>query len=88
MPGKGKGKKKEKKEKKEKEDAGEKKKGKKAGGGGRGKKGKSKGRCNVDMLTEAAMDNVYYACHNVQELLAARGFHPPDFNKKKKKGKR
>lgn len=87
MPGKGKGKKKEKKEKKEKEDAGEKKKGKKAGGG-RGKKGKSKGRCNVDMLTEAAMDNVYYACHNVQELLAARGFHPPDFNKKKKKGKR
>ncbi|CAG9135976.1 unnamed protein product [Plutella xylostella] len=86
MAGKGKGKKKEKKEK----DDGDKKKGKKGGGGGGGgkKKGKSKGRCNVDMLTEAAMDNVYYACHNVQELLQARGFHPPDFNKKKKKGKR
>ncbi|XP_028168216.1 small lysine-rich protein 1 [Ostrinia furnacalis] len=80
MPGKGKGKKKEKKE-----EGGDEKKAKK---GGRGKKGKSKGRCNVDMLTEAAMDNVYYACHNVQELLAARGFHPPDFTKKKKKGKR
>ncbi|OWR50750.1 hypothetical protein KGM_210701 [Danaus plexippus plexippus] len=40
------------------------------------------------MLTDSAMDNVYYACHNVQELLQARGFHPPDFNKKKKKGKR
>ncbi|KAL0832267.1 hypothetical protein ABMA28_001714 [Loxostege sticticalis] len=80
MAGKGKGKKKEKKE-----DGGDEKKTKK---GGRGKKGKSKGRCNVDMLTEAAMDNVYYACHNVQELLAARGFHPPDFTKKKKKGKR
>ncbi|VVC93650.1 unnamed protein product [Leptidea sinapis] len=79
MAGKGKGKKKEK-------DEGEKKKGKK--GGPRIKKGKSKGRCNVDMLTDAAMDNVYYACHNVQELLQARGFHPPDFNKKKKKGKR
>ncbi|KAF9791651.1 hypothetical protein SFRURICE_020050 [Spodoptera frugiperda] len=49
------------------------------------KKGKNKGKCNVDMLTEAAMNNVYYACHNVQELLQARGFHPPDFVKKKKK---
>ncbi|KAJ8724297.1 hypothetical protein PYW08_015771 [Mythimna loreyi] len=49
------------------------------------KKGKNKGKCNVDMLTDAAMDNVYYGCHNVQELLAARGFHPPDFVKKKKK---
>lgn len=86
MAGKGKGKK---KEKKEKAEGGEdKKKGKKGGGGGRGKKGKSKGRCNVDMLTDAAMNNVYYACHNVQELLQARGFHPPDFNKKKKKGKK
>lgn len=88
MAGKSKGKKKEKKEKKEKDEGGgDKKKGKKSGGG-RGKKGKSKGRCTIDMLTEAAMDNVYYACHNVQELLAARGFHPPDFSKKKKKGKR
>ncbi|XP_041968585.1 small lysine-rich protein 1 [Aricia agestis] len=83
MAGKGKGKKKDKKEKKEKED-GDKKKAKK----GKAKKGKSKSRCNIDMLTEAAMDNVYYACHNVQELLQARGFHPPDYNKKKKKGKR
>ncbi|KAI8420716.1 hypothetical protein MSG28_007945 [Choristoneura fumiferana] len=82
MAGKGKGKK---KEKKEKEEGGDNKKAKK--GGGRGKKGKSKG-CHVDMLTDAAMDNVYYACHNVQELLQARGFHPPDFNKKKKKGKK
>lgn len=82
MPGKGKGKKKEKKEKAEGGE--EKKKGKKGGS----KKGKSKGRCNVDMLTDAAMDNVYYACHNVQELLQARGYYPPDFNKKKKKGKR
>ncbi|XP_063627657.1 small lysine-rich protein 1 [Cydia splendana] len=85
MAGKGKGKKKEKKEKKEKEE-GDSKKAKK--GGGRGKKGKSKGKCNMDMLTDAAMDNVYYGCHNVQELLQARGFHPPDFNKKKKKGKK
>ncbi|CAK1579594.1 unnamed protein product [Parnassius mnemosyne] len=83
MAGKGKGKK---KEKKSKEDGGEKRKAKK--GGGRPKKGKSKGRCNIDMLTDAAMDNVYYACHNVQELLQARGFFSPDFTKKKKKGKR
>lgn len=83
MTGKGKAKK---KEKKEKEDGGDKKKGRK--GAVRVKKGKAKGRCNVDMLTDAAMDNVYYACHNVQELLQARGFHPPDYSKKKKKGKR
>ncbi|XP_075976367.1 small lysine-rich protein 1 [Anticarsia gemmatalis] len=80
----GKGKKKDKKEEEEEGDD-EEKKGKKGGGK---KKGKSKGKCNVDMLTDAAMDNVYYACHNVQELLQARGFHPPDFAKKKKKGKR
>lgn len=83
MAGKGKGKK---KEKKDKEGGEDKKKAKK--GAARVKKGKSKGRCQVDMLTEAAMDNVYYACHNVQELLQARGFHPPDAVKKKKKGKR
>lgn len=75
MAGKGKGK------KKEKEEGGDKKKAKK------GRKGKSKG-CNVDMLTDTAMDNVYYACHNVQELLQARGYYPLDYNKKKKKGKR
>lgn len=72
---------------KKKEEGGEAKGGKAKKGGG-GKKGKSKGRCNVDMLTDSAMENVYYACHNVQELLASRGFHPPDFNKKKKKGKK
>ncbi|XP_026731798.1 small lysine-rich protein 1 [Trichoplusia ni] len=70
-----------KKEKKEEEDDADSKKEEKKSK----KKGKSKGKCNVDMLTDAAMDNVYYACHNVQELLQARGFNHPDFAKKKKK---
>ncbi|CAB3222300.1 unnamed protein product [Arctia plantaginis] len=83
MAGKGKGKKKDSKGVEGGEGNDEGKKEKKAK-----KKGKSKGKCNVDMLTEAAMNNVYYACHNVQELLQARGFHPPDYAKKKKKGKR
>lgn len=55
-------------------------------GEAKGKKGKGKGNSG-DMLSEAAMDNVYYGCHNVQELLEARGYCHPDFVKKKKKGK-
>lgn len=87
MPGgKAKGKKKDKPAAAEEEEGGEESKGKKTGG--KGKKGKSKGKCNMDILADAAMDNVYYGCHNVQELLQARGFHPPDYSKKKKKGKR
>lgn len=49
----------------------------------KGKKGKKSGE--VDFLCEAAMDNVYYVCHNVQELLASRGYFPPGYDKKKKK---
>ena len=52
------------------------------------KSGKSKNRCNVDIFTEAAMDNAYYVCHNVQDLLKIRGFPWPDAQKKKKKGKK
>ncbi|CAB3236005.1 unnamed protein product [Arctia plantaginis] len=48
------------------------------------KKGKAKGSSDEDMLSEAATQNFYYGCHNVQELLQARGYCPPDFEKKKK----
>lgn len=68
---------------------GEKKKskGRKTGGGGR--KGRSKSaRCTVDIFTEAAMENAYSTCHNVQDLLRWRGFPWPDAQKKKKKGKK
>lgn len=49
--------------------------------------GKSKSRCNVDIFNEHAMENAYYTCHNVQDLLKCRGFPWPDAQKKKKKGK-
>ncbi|KOB72872.1 Uncharacterized protein OBRU01_11689 [Operophtera brumata] len=52
------------------------------------KKGKGKKAGEVDFLCEAAMDNVYYVCHNVQELLASRGYLPPGYVMKKKKGKK
>ncbi|CAH0386866.1 unnamed protein product [Bemisia tabaci] len=50
--------------------------------------GKSKARCNVDIFNEHAMENAYYTCHNVQDLLKCRGFPWPDLQKKKKKGKK
>ncbi|CAG9818406.1 unnamed protein product [Phaedon cochleariae] len=50
-----------------------------------GRRGKSKGaRCNVDIFTEAAMENAYTTCHNIQDLLKWRGFPWPDAQKKKK----
>ncbi|KAL1491462.1 hypothetical protein ABEB36_012059 [Hypothenemus hampei] len=56
---------------------------------GGGKKSRSKSaRCNVDIFTEAAMENAYSTCHNVQDLLKWRGFPWPDALKKKKKGKK
>lgn len=59
---------------------------KKAGGGGGGRS--KSARCNVDIFTEAAMENAYTTCHNVQDLLKWRGFPWPDAQKKKKKGKK
>ncbi|KAF7268836.1 hypothetical protein GWI33_018180 [Rhynchophorus ferrugineus] len=56
---------------------------------GGGKKSRSKSsRCNMDIFTEAAMENAYTTCHNVQDLLRWRGFPWPDAQKKKKKGKK
>ncbi|XP_061394413.1 small lysine-rich protein 1 [Musca vetustissima] len=54
-----------------------------------GKK-KSSGSKSIgcDIFNDAAMDNAYYVCHNVQDVLKSRGFAWPDGQKKKKKGKR
>lgn len=57
------------------------------GGASKGKKGK--GKVGGDMLSEASLNNVYYGCHNVQELLEAKGYTHPEFVKKGKgKGKK
>ena len=34
----------------------------------------AKGKATVDILDEAAMENAYNICHNVQDLLHFRGF--------------
>ncbi|KAI5741351.1 hypothetical protein M8J76_012760 [Diaphorina citri] len=69
---------------------GEKKKGKKQAQKAVRKTGESKGktRSNVDIFNEHAMENAYFTCHNVQDLLKCRGFPWPDLQKKKKKGKK
>ncbi|XP_025404926.1 small lysine-rich protein 1 [Sipha flava] len=48
------------------------------------KEGK-KSRNLVDVFNECAMDNAYYTCHNIQDLLKCRGFPWPQLQKKKKK---
>ncbi|TDG48376.1 hypothetical protein AWZ03_005121 [Drosophila navojoa] len=54
--------------------------------------GKKKGgvgkSIGCDIFNDAAMENAYYVCHNVQDVLKTRGFPWPDGQKKKKKGKR
>ncbi|KAH8273148.1 hypothetical protein KR018_006422 [Drosophila ironensis] len=64
---------------------GEEKKKKEGGGKKKGGVGKSIG---CDIFNDAAMENAYYVCHNVQDVLKSRGFAWPDGQKKKKKGKR
>ncbi|XP_014262517.1 small lysine-rich protein 1 [Cimex lectularius] len=55
--------------------------------GGR-KEGRSKSRCQVDIFNEHAVENAYYTCHNVMDVLKIRGFPWPEAAKKKKKGKK
>ncbi|XP_037947739.1 small lysine-rich protein 1-like [Teleopsis dalmanni] len=56
--------------------------------GGKKKTGGGSKSVGCDILNDAAMENAYYVCHNVQDVLKARGFAWPDGQKKKKKGKR
>ncbi|KAG8228171.1 hypothetical protein J437_LFUL014406 [Ladona fulva] len=60
---------------------------KKTSGKSKRSEGKSKSRYAVDIFSEAAVENAYYICHNVQDALMYRGFQWPSVQKKKKKGK-
>ncbi|KAK9884443.1 hypothetical protein WA026_007289 [Henosepilachna vigintioctopunctata] len=81
MAGKGKKKKENGNDKKEKKKSTKPKKG--------GRRGRSKSaRFTVDIFTEAAMENAYTTCHNVQDLLKCRGFPWQEAQKKKKKGRK
>lgn len=61
---------------------------KKKSGGKRKSGGGSKSRYNMDIFNPIAMENAYYTCHNIQDVLYCRGFPWPDAQKKKKKGKK
>ncbi|KAG5675516.1 hypothetical protein PVAND_005412 [Polypedilum vanderplanki] len=58
--------------------------GKKGKKGKKGKAGKSS-KFQGDIFSEAAMENAYYVCHNLMDVLKARGFAWPEGQKKKKK---
>ncbi|KAJ8894686.1 hypothetical protein PR048_007351 [Dryococelus australis] len=50
--------------------------------------GKCKPRFHIDIFNESAMENAYYTCHNVQDVLQSRGFPWTQALKKKKRGKK
>ncbi|KAF7392528.1 hypothetical protein HZH66_008361 [Vespula vulgaris] len=66
----------------------------KSGKGNNGKKSKSAKRTKksggrmkftMDIFNEEAMENAYYTCHNIMDVLKCRGFPWPEAQKKKKK---
>ncbi|KAK6627959.1 hypothetical protein RUM44_010441 [Polyplax serrata] len=84
--------KKSKKQHSKKQGGGDKSDGKKAkktsGKKSEGRTRSAKSRFNIDIFTEPCMENAYYICHNVQDVLKCRGFPWPDAANKKKKGKK
>ncbi|XP_066599281.1 uncharacterized protein [Prorops nasuta] len=59
--------------------------------GGKGKSSKKfrksggKSRYAMDIFNEEVMENAYYTCHNIMDVLSCRGFPWPELQKKKKK---
>ena len=51
---------------------------------------KSGGRAKftMDIFNEEVMENAYYTCHNIMDVLKCRGFPWPEAQKKKKKKKK
>ncbi|XP_012258120.1 small lysine-rich protein 1 [Athalia rosae] len=52
------------------------------------KKSAGKSRFGMDIFNEEMMDNAYYTCHNIMDVLKYRGFPWPEIQKKKNKKKR
>ena len=52
------------------------------------RRGGGKARFAMDIFNEEAMENAYYTCHNIMDVLLCRGFPWPDAQKKKRKGKK
>lgn len=65
--------------------------GKSNGGKNKGKKCKKNGsrtKFKTYVFNEDVIQNAYYTCHNVMDVLYTRGFQWPEAQKKKKKGKK
>jgi hypothetical protein len=50
------------------------------------KRGGGKAKFSMDIFNEEAVNDAYYTCHNIMDVLHCRGFPWPDAQKKKKKG--
>ncbi|KAI4489640.1 hypothetical protein M0802_010899 [Mischocyttarus mexicanus] len=59
--------------------------GKKSKGTKRTKKTGGRIKFTMDIFNEEAMENAYYTCHNIMDVLKCRGFPWPEAQKKKKK---
>lgn len=42
----------------------------------------------MDIFNDELIENAYYTCHNIMDVLKCRGFPWPQNQKKKKKGRR
>lgn len=62
----------------------------KGGNGGKSKGSKKsrrsggKARFAMDIFNDEMMENAYYTCHNIMDVLKCRGFPWPEAQKKKK----
>ncbi|KOC65566.1 hypothetical protein WH47_00536 [Habropoda laboriosa] len=57
----------------------------KSKGAKRSRKSGGRAKFTMDIFNEEVMENAYYTCHNVMDVLKCRGFPWPDAQKKKKR---
>lgn len=59
--------------------------GAKSKGTKRSRKSGGRAKFSMDIFNEEVMENAYYTCHNIMDVLKCRGFPWPEAQKKKKK---
>ncbi|XP_078052848.1 uncharacterized protein LOC144478642 [Augochlora pura] len=59
--------------------------GSKSKGSKKSRKSGGRAKFSMDIFNEEAMENAYYTCHNIMDVLKCRGFPWPEAQKKKKK---
>ncbi|XP_017884049.1 small lysine-rich protein 1 [Ceratina calcarata] len=62
--------------------------GDKSKGAKKSRKGGGRAKFTMDIFNEEVMENAYYTCHNIMDVLKCRGFPWPGAQKKKKKGRK